>query len=339
VQEIPGTRSAFADRSTGGFYLDVAVDRRRPPATACGSADVNVRRHRDRRHGRDDETVEGRERYPVTVSLRPRPPRRPEALRQVLVPTPAGAQVPLGQDVGSYVQRAREVVAERVALPPGYSIKWSGQFEYMERANQRLAVLIPITLAIIFLLLFLHFRSATEALLLMIPLPFAVVGAVWLMLALGYNFSIAVGVGLIAVAGLAAETGVVMHVYLDEAVKRYRRTGRLVSVDRLHDALEEGAVDRVRPKLMTVFTTIIGLVPIMIGTGTGSEVMQRIATPMVGGLVTSTVHTLIMIPALYAVVQGRRLRKGLRHRPYETDGPPLAFEPLAPAAAANDSHS
>jgi Cu(I)/Ag(I) efflux system membrane protein CusA/SilA len=179
----------------------------------------------------------------------------------------------------------------------------------------------------------------------MIPLPFAVVGAVWLMLALGYNFSIAVGVGLIAVAGLAAETGVVMHVYLDEAVKRYRRDGRLTSVPRLKEALEEGAVDRVRPKLMTVFTTIIGLVPIMIGTGTGAEVMQRIATPMVGGLVTSTVHTLIMIPALYAVVQGRRLRKELRQTPpgngQPTDLAPAgagqAFEPLAPEAARHDS--
>ena len=182
----------------------------------------------------------------------------------------------------------------------------------MQRANERLMVLVPITLAIIFLLLFLHFRSAEEALLLMIPLPFAIVGAVWLMLVLGYNFSIAVGVGLIAVAGLAAETGVVMHVYLDEAVKRYRQTGRLNSVRQLTSALEEGAVDRVRPKLMTVFTTIIGLLPVMIGTGTGAEVMQRIATPMVGGLVTSTVHTLVMIPAIYAVVMGRRLRKELR---------------------------
>jgi Cu(I)/Ag(I) efflux system membrane protein CusA/SilA len=240
-------------------------------------------------------------------------------------------------DLGAYVQDARAAVEAAVTLPPGYALKWSGQYEYMERANRRLAVLVPITLAIIFLLLFLHFRSATEALLLMIPLPFAVVGAVWLMLALGYHFSIAVGVGLIAVAGLAAETGVVMHVYLDEAVKRYRRTGRLTSVARLKEALEEGAVDRVRPKLMTVFTTLIGLVPIMVGTETGAEVMKRIATPMVGGLVTSTVHTLIMIPALYAVVQGRRLRKALRDHPAEPPEPAVA--PPAPATADADSLS
>jgi Cu(I)/Ag(I) efflux system membrane protein CusA/SilA len=242
-----------------------------------------------------------------------------------------------GADVGSYVQRAREAVAERVALPPGYSLKWSGQYEYMERANRRLSILVPITLAIVFLLLFLHFKSAREAVLLMVPLPFAVVGAVWLMLALGFNMSIAVGVGLIAVAGLAAETAIVMHVYLDEAVKRYRREGRLTSLGRLKDALEEGAVDRVRPKLMTVFTTIIGLVPIMVGTGTGSEVMRRIATPMVGGLVTSTILTLIMIPALYAVVQGWTLRDELNGEP--ATEPDLAFEPLAPHASENDSHN
>jgi Cu(I)/Ag(I) efflux system membrane protein CusA/SilA len=224
-----------------------------------------------------------------------------------------------GADVGSYVADAREAVAAAVDLPPGYSIKWSGQYEYMERANRRLAVLVPVTLAIVFLLLFLHFRSAEEALLLMIPLPFAVVGAVWLMLALGYNFSIAVGVGLIAVAGLAAETGVVMHVYLDEAVRRYRAEGRLTRVAKLKEALEEGAVERLRPKLMTVFTTILGLLPIMFGLGAGAEVMQRIAAPMVGGLVTSAVHTLVMIPALYAVVQGRRLRRELRAAPSERE--------------------
>ena len=369
VADLPGTRSAYAERVMGGSFLDVEVDRLEAARYGLTSGDVQDVLAAAVGGMNVTTTVEGLERYPVNV-------RYPQAfrddlpaLRQVLVPTATGAQVPLGQlarfqfvqgppmiksenarpnawvfvdltddaDVGSYVQQARQAVAERVALPPGYSLRWSGQYEYMERANERLAVLIPITLAIIFLLLFLHFRSATEALLLMVPLPFAVVGAVWLLLALGYNFSIAVGVGLIAVAGLAAETGVVMHVYLDEAVKRYRRTGRLTGVDRLKDALEEGAVDRVRPKLMTVFTTIIGLVPIMIGTGTGAEVMQRIATPMVGGLVTSTVHTLIMIPALYAVVQGRRLRNELREQSREA--PELAFEPLAPDASRHDAHS
>ena len=355
----------------GGSFLDVEVDRFAAARYGLTSGDVQDVLMAAVGGMNVTTTVEGLERYPVNVrypqALRDDLP----ALRQVLVPTPGGAQVPLGElatfrfasgppmvksenarpnawvyvdldegaDVGSYVADAREAVAAAVTMPPGYSLKWSGQFEYLERANKRLAVLVPITLGIVFLLLFLHFRSAEEALLLMIPLPFAVVGAVWLMLALGFNFSIAVGVGLIAVAGLAAETGVVMHVYLDEAVSRYRASGRLTSVPRLKAALEEGAVDRVRPKLMTVFTTILGLTPAMLGTGTGGEIMQRIAAPMVGGLVTSTVHTLVMIPALYAVVQGRRLRRQLRETPpgdgLATDD--LALEPLAPRASAHDA--
>ena len=379
VASLPGTRSAYAERVMGGSFLDVEVDRFAAARYGLTSGDVQDVLMAAVGGMNVTTTVEGLERYPVNVRY-PRALRDDlPALRQVLVPTPGGAEVPLGDlatfafvngppmvksenarpnawvyvdldegaDVGSYVQDAREAVAAAVDLPPGYSIRWSGQYEYLERANRRLAVLVPVTLAIVFLLLFLHFRSAEEALLLMVPLPFAVVGAVWLMLALGFNFSIAVGVGLIAVAGLAAETGVVMHVYLDEAVSRYRRAGRLTSVPRLKAALEEGAVDRVRPKLMTVFTTILGLTPVLVGTGTGAEVMQRIAAPMVGGLVTSTVHTLVMIPALYAVVQGRRLRRQLREAPsgdgLATDDPgsrpgqALALEPLAPRAGAHDA--
>ncbi len=340
LKPLDGTLSVYAERVMGGSFLDVEIDRSEAAryglttgdvqdviASAVGGMNVTT-------------TVEGLERYPVNVrypqALRDNVP----ALRQVLVPTTSGAQVPLGQlaqlrlaggppmiksenarpnawvyvdlrqgvDIGSYVQEARRVVAEQVDLPAGYSIVWSGQYEYMERANKRLQVLVPITLAIIFLLLFLHFKNAWESSLLMATLPFAVVGAVWLMALLEFNMSIAVGVGFIAVAGLAAETGVVMQVYLDEAVERFRREGRLTSPAMLNAALEEGAVDRVRPKLMTVFTTLIGLMPIMLGTGTGSEVMRRIATPMVGGLVSSTVLTLIVIPAAYALVQRRRLR-------------------------------
>ena len=376
VADLPGTRSAYAERVMGGSFLDVEVDRVAAARYGLTSGDVQDVLQAAVGGMNVTTTVEGLERYPVNVrypqGLRDDLP----ALRQVLVSTPAGAQVPLGElatfqfaqgppmiksenarpnawvfvdltddaDIGTYVQTARARVAEAVVLPPGYSLKWSGQYEYMERANRRLAVLVPITLALVFLLLFLHFRSAGEALLLMVPLPFALIGAVWLMFALGYNFSIAVGVGLIAVAGLAAETAIVMHVYLDEAVKRYRREGRLTSVPRLKAALEEGAVDRVRPKLMTVFTTIIGLVPVMIGTSTGSEVMKRIATPMVGGLITSTVLTLIVVPALYAVVQGWTLRHELREHPDAEPGsgsgpgPALAFEPLAPDASTHDSH-
>ena len=368
VADLPGTRSAYAERVMGGSFLDIEVDRFAAARHGLTSGDVQDVLQAAVGGVNVTTTVEGLERYPVSVRY-PRALRDDlPALRQVLVPTPAGAQVPLGElasfrfaqgppmiksenarpnawvyvdldegaDVGSYVQDAREAVAAAVDLPAGYSLRWSGQYEYLERANRRLAVLVPVTLGVVFLLLFLHFRSAEEALLLMVPLPFAVVGAVWLLLALGFNFSIAVGVGLIAVAGLAAETGVVMHVYLDEAVARYRRQGRLTSVPRLKAALEEGAVDRVRPKLMTVFTTILGLAPVLVGTGTGAEVMQRIAAPMVGGLVTSTVHTLVMIPALYAVVRGRRLRRQLR----DAGGDGLATDglgPLAPAARARNS--
>ena len=353
LQPLDGTLSVYAERVMGGSFLDIDVDREEAAryglttgdvqdviATAVGGMNVTT-------------TVEGLERYPVNIryprALRDNLP----ALRNVLVPTRGGAQVPLGQlatlrlvegppmiksenarpnawvfvdlegetDLGSYVQRARRAVAEQVTLPAGYSLAWSGQFEYMERANRRLQLLVPITLALIFLLLFLHFKSATEALLLMLPLPFAAVGAVWLMVVLDFNMSIAVGVGLIAVAGLAAETGVVMFVYLDEAVKRYRRAGRLTSRRLLARALAEGATERVRPLLMTVFTTILGLLPIMFGTETGAEVMKRIATPMVGGLVTATVQTLFMIPALYVVVLGIRLRRqaGLADKTWNED--------------------
>jgi Cu(I)/Ag(I) efflux system membrane protein CusA/SilA len=338
---VAGTRAVFAERALGGQFLDIVLKREEAArlglntgaiqdalAAAIGGMTVTT-------------TVEGLERYAVTLryprALRDNLP----ALRAVLIPLPGGGQVPLGQvadlrltqgptmvrsedarpnsqvlvdvaegtDLGTYVQQARQAVALQVALPPGYALRWSGQFEYLERTRNRLQVLIPLTLLLIFLLLYLHFRSVTEALLLMIPLPFAVVGAVWLLWLLGYEMSVAVGVGLIGVAGLAAETGVVMHVYLDEAMRRYRREGRLHTPQDLRQALAEGAVDRLRPKLMTVLTTLIGLLPVMVGTEVGTEVMKRIATPMVGGLVTSTLHTLVMIPALYALVHGLRLRR------------------------------
>jgi Cu(I)/Ag(I) efflux system membrane protein CusA/SilA len=206
------------------------------------------------------------------------------------------------------VQRAKRVVREQVDLPAGYSLTWSGQYQYMERANERLQLLVPVTLAIIFLLLLLHFRSATKSALLLGLLPFCLVGAAWLMWALAFNMSIAVGVGVIAVAGLAAETGVVMLVYLDEAIERYRAEGRLTSLDALRSALEEGAVMRVRPLLMTVFTTFFGLLPLMFSTGTGAQVMQRLATPMVGGLFSATLLTLVVLPAAYVFVN--RIRFG-----------------------------
>ena len=330
LRPLPGTRSVYAERVMGGNYLAID-DVQDIVSSAIGGMHVTT-------------TVEGLERYSVNIRY-PRELRdNVDALRRVLIPTSSGGQVPLGQiarielvdgppmiksenarpnawvyvdlddgvDIGSYVDNAKSAVAENGTLPPGYSIKWSGQFEYMERASKRLKILIPITGAIIFLLLYLHFRNIRETVILMITLPFAVVGAIWLMVIMDFNMSIAAGVGLIAVAGLAAETGIVMQVYLDEAMKRYASEGRLRSRSDLNSALQEGAVDRLRPKLMTVFTTVIGLLPVLFGSGTGSEVIQRIAAPMVGGLITSTILTLILLPAIYSVVEGVRIERKIR---------------------------
>ncbi len=215
-------------------------------------------------------------------------------------------------DIGGYVQDAKRVVDEHVDLPPGVSIVWSGQYEYMQRANKRLSVMVPLTLALIFLLLYVHFRNVAESTIVMLSLPFALVGGIWLLSVFDYNLSVAVGVGFIALAGLAAETGVLMLVYLDEALHRFRDEGRLTSVAQLKAAIIEGAVDRVRPKLMTVATTTIGLLPVMFGTETGTRVMKRIAAPMVGGLVSSTILTLVILPAIYLL--WRRYEHGAEWR-------------------------
>jgi Cu(I)/Ag(I) efflux system membrane protein CusA/SilA len=306
-------------------------------------------------------TVEGRERFGVTVRY-PRELRaNPEQIeREVLVPTMNGAMVPLGQvakvnvargapgirtenallsayifvdirdrDIGSYVADARKAVASQVKFPPGYYITWSGQFEYMERAIEKMKLVIPVTLLAIFLLLYLNFRRMTETLIVMLSVPFALVGGVWLMWLLGYNLSIAVAVGFIALAGVAAETGVVMLIYLDHAWEqvqaRCRSEGRAAGPADLYEAVMEGAVERVRPKMMTVVAIMAGLLPIMWGTGTGSEVMSRIAAPMVGGMISSTVLTLGVIPALYALVKQWQLKRTLR----TASVPPVDLVPAA----------
>ena len=349
VKAVPGTTSAFAERITGGFYLNIEPDREQLAryglsigelqeviATALGGEMVTT-------------TVEGRERYGVGVRY-PRELRSdPQQIaREVLVPTMDGAMVPLGQvakvevakgapgirtenallsayiyvdirdrDIGGYVADAKKAVADQVSFPPGYYITWSGQFEYMERAIAKMKVVIPVTLLTIFLLLYLNFKRITETLIVMLSVPFALVGGIWLMWLLGYNLSVAVAVGFIALAGVAAETGVVMLIYLDhawEALKAQRRTdGKLADVGDLYAAVMEGAVERVRPKMMTVVAIMAGLLPIMWGTGTGSEVMRRIAAPMVGGMISSTVLTLAVIPAIYALVKQWRLQRGLEN--------------------------
>ena len=346
VKTVPGTASAYAERITGGYYLNIEPDRPRLArhglsvgdflevvATALGGETVTT-------------TVEGRERFDVIVryprELRDSPERIAD---EVLVPAPGGAMIPLGQlarvsldqgvpairtenallsayvfvdvrgrDIGGYVAEAQRAVLERVKFPPGYYATWSGQFEYMERAKAKLAIAIPMTLFIIFLLLYLNFRRLTETFIVMLSLPFALIGGLWLIYWLGYNLSVAVAVGFIALAGVAAETGVVMLIYLDQALRNIKATreaeGRVLAGADVYAAIREGAVERVRPKMMTVVAIMAGLLPIMWGTGTGSEVMRRIAAPMVGGMITSTVLTLVVIPALYALVKGYSARCG-----------------------------
>lgn len=339
IKRVPGTASAFAERIVGGYYLEIEPDRRQLAryglmigdvqqvvASAMGAETVTT-------------TVEGRERYAVNVRY-PRDTRSdPQSIsREVLVPLANGASVPLGQvanvklargpasirtenaqlaayiyvdvrdrDLAGYVDEARRTVTQQVVFPTGYYAVWSGQFEYYERAKQRLMIVIPLTLAIIFLLLFLNFRRVTETLIVMLSVPFALVGGLWMTWWLGFNLSVAVAVGFIALAGVAAETGVVMLIYLDHALRDRQnlaaQAGHALTRDDLTAAIMEGAVERVRPKMMTVVAIMAGLLPILWSHGTGSEVMQRIAVPMIGGMVSSTVLTLVVIPAVYAVVK------------------------------------
>jgi Cu(I)/Ag(I) efflux system membrane protein CusA/SilA len=214
-----------------------------------------------------------------------------------------------GGDLGGYVREARRVVADKVKLPPGYSVAWSGQFEYLERAEKRLALVVPLTLGIIFVLLYLAFRNLWQPLLIMASLPFALIGGYWLLYALGYNMSVAVAVGFIALAGVAAEFGVVMLIYLDQAVAKRQAEGRYTTRADLQAAIMDGAVLRVRPKAMTVAVILAGLFPIMVGGGTGSEVMQRIAAPMLGGMITAPLLSMFVIPVVYLLWRGRGLER------------------------------
>jgi len=333
-----GTLSVFSERVTGGNYLDFTINRREIAryglqvqdvqdiiTTAIGGMNVTY-------------TVEGLERYPVNLRYNRKFRDNIDELRRVLVPTPSGAQVPLtqlagisikkgpagiksenskrsawvfvdikGMDIGTYVKQARELVNKSIELPSGYSLVWSGQYEYMEKARKTLNVIVPATLLVIFILLFIHFNNIIEVFIVMASLPFALLGGFWLIYILGYNMSVAVGVGFIALAGLATETGIVMLVYLDEVFKRRKNEHQMNTAADLHSAIVEGAVDRVRPKIMTVATTLIGLLPVMYGSGAGSQIMKRIAAPMVGGLVSSTIMTLIIIPVIYDLWKTREI--------------------------------
>jgi Cu(I)/Ag(I) efflux system membrane protein CusA/SilA len=340
VRKIPGTRSVYGERVTGGNYLDIDIDRFKAAAYGLKVDDVQDVVKAAIGGMNVTHTIEGLERYPVNVRY-PRELRdNPEAIKRVLVDLPDGGKIPLGQianiglskgavmiksenarptawvyvdlkgtDVGGYVDKARKAVDENVTLPAGYSILWSGQYENMQKVAERMRLIIPLTLVVIMLLLYFHFNNLTNSLIVMLSLPFALVGGIWLFYIFGFNTSVAVYVGFIALAGLAAETGIVMLVYLDEAYDRRKNDGQLRTREDLKAAVIDGAVERVRPKLMTVSTTIIALLPIMIEHGTGSEVMQRIAAPMIGGLVSSTILTLVIVPALYFIVKQKNVAK------------------------------
>ncbi len=346
VKTVPGTTSAYAERITGGYFLNIEPDRMALARYGLTTGDLQEVVMTALGGEMVTTTVEGRERFGVIVRY-PRELRGdPQAIAtQVLIPTMmSGAMIPLGQvakvtltqgppgirtenallsayifvdirgrDIGGYVADAQKAVREQVKFPPGYYVTWSGQFEYMERAKERMKVVVPVTLVLIFVLLYLNFRRLTETLIVMLSVPFSLVGGIWLMHLLGYNMSVAVAVGFIALAGVAAEIGVVMLIYLDQALaavtEQRRAEGKPVTVADLYDAVMQGAAMRVRPIMMTVFAIIAGLLPIMWGTGTGSEVMRRIAAPMVGGMISATILTLIVIPALYALVKEISIRR------------------------------
>src|SRR5438309_7923007 len=335
LANVPGTKSAFAERLNEGYYLDLIINRREAAryglmvgvvqaviTTAIGGETVTT-------------TVEGRERYPVNVRYKRELRDDPDRLKRVLIPTPSGAQIPLGQiadfvitqgppsiadeagalaglvsvsvsgrDLRGYVEDAQRAVRQRITLPAGYSLQWTGQYEHLVRAEERLKLVVPVTLGLILLLLYLNFRSLVKSLIVLMSVPFAAIGAIWYLSYLGYNLSVAVWVGIIALVGVSAEIGVVMLVYLDEAYERRVRAGRMTTAQDLREAILEGAAQRVRPVMMTVAAIMGGLLPIMWTTGTGADVMKRIAAPMIGGMVSSTILTLLVIPVLYALWRG-----------------------------------
>ncbi len=353
LKEVPGTASAFSERVAGGRYVTVDILRDQASRYGLNIDDVQDVVRTAIGGMNVTETVEGLERYPVNLRY-PRGRRDSvEKLKDLAVVTPSGQQIPLsavadirvedgppmiksenarlngwifvdieGVDLGTYVAEARQAVSDQVELPAGYSLNWSGQYEYMERAKERLAVVVPITLVTIILLLFLNFRNMTEVLIIMGTLPTALIGGVWLLYLLGYHMSVAVGVGFIALAGVAVEIGVVMLVYLKQALAseklKAEREHRPLRPSDLATAVNNGALMRVRPIMMTVTAIIAGLLPIMLGSGTGSEVMRRIAAPMVGGMISATLLTLALIPAVFLLWQRHRLG---RHR----DGDPAGF--------------
>jgi Cu(I)/Ag(I) efflux system membrane protein CusA/SilA len=342
VSRVPGTRSAFAERSAGGFFVDFRVDRDKAARHGIRVADVNEVIMTAVGGMAVSETVEGRERYPISVRYAREFRDDPTLLEQTLITTETGAQVPISQvadvefvtgppmirsedgklvgfvfvdtdrPIADYVRDAKQVVAEEVELPAGVWLGWTGQFKYLERAKEKLKLVVPVTLFLVIVLLYWNTKSWTETAIVMLAVPFSLIGAIWLLFLLDYNMSVAVWVGMIALAGLDAETGVVMLLYLTLAHKKWQEDGRLQGFSDLTEAIVDGAARRIRPKLMTVMTDVVGLLPILWSSGTGADVMKRIAAPVVGGMATSFLLELTVYPAIFAIWKGRSLRSPKR---------------------------
>ena len=337
LRNVPGTRNIFSERVVGGYFMDFTVNREAAARYGLTVGDVEDVIESAIGGKNITTTIEGRERYPVNVRYKREFRAEPEQLRRVLVATPTGVQVPLaqladlkltrgppvikseaaepvgyvyvdvaGRDLGGYVNEARKVVEEKVTIPNGYHLVWSGQYEYMQRAQKRLMYVVPLTLFIVFVLLYLSTRSIAKVFIVLLSVPFSLIGAVWILHMLDYNLSVAVWVGIIALLGVDAETGVIMLLYLDHAYDRMKRSGRMRSLEDLKEAVIEGAVLRVRPKMMTVMAIVMGLLPIMWSTGAGSDVMKRIAAPMIGGILTSFVMELVVYPVVFTLWKWHR---------------------------------
>jgi copper/silver efflux system protein len=340
VSNIPGTLSVFSERVMGGNYFDFEIDREQAARYGLTTGDIQDVIQTAIGGMNITTTIEGLERYPINLRYSRDLRDDINKLQRVLISTPQGQQIPMIQvakikikkgppaiksenarlnawiyidikdiDVGTYVERAKKIIQEKISLPAGYSLFWSGQYEYIERAQARLKLVVPFTLLIIFLLLYLNFQNITESLIVMLSLPFSLVGGIWYIYYLDYDLSVAVVVGFIALAGLAAEIGVLVLVYIDHEFQRQMKTGSITNLHDLREVVFKGISERIRPILMAVTATFAGLLPIMWGSGTGSEVMKRIAAPMVGGMVTATILSLVVIPAIYAFVLEHRLKQ------------------------------
>jgi Cu(I)/Ag(I) efflux system membrane protein CusA/SilA len=360
LSDFPNTRSAFAERTTGGYFLDFTVNREAAARYGLGVQDVNQIVEGAIGGNTIAMTVEGRERYPISVRYARDFRSDLDRLKRVLVPTPTGAQVPISlladigyrtgppsireenaqlvgyvfvditsSDIDGYVRAASNEISQKVHFPQGYYIQWAGQFEYLKAAEGRLAILVPFTLLIIFFLIYLNTRSVIKTFIVLLSVPFSLVGAFWMLFFLHYNMSVAVWVGLIALAGLDAETGVVMLLYLDHAWEKFKAQGRMNRIEDLYAAVIEGAVQRIRPKIMTVCAIIFGLLPIMWSPvyQAGADVMKRIATPMIGGVITSAILNLLIYPVIYVIWRKRSL-------PRESPGGPFLDRPVSEPATA-----